>query len=327
MKIDKFTISRNDDFMEGWPDLIKTSTGRLIVTYNECISHINRNHTHITMRFSDDNGYTWSEPKYIGEETFHKNQYNSIRINQMSDGKILIVCDRIKENELSSECELHMWESTDDGETWSQTINTGIHGYCSDKIRELPDGSYLICISVYNEQTKKSDIYAHKSFDRGKTWTKGVLAASSDKFTFIEPAVIVLNNNRICVFLRENSLKGYNGFAVYSDNLGESFYGLSEIPIKGMHRPFVGKLTDGRILLSCREYISSSLDLKMCIFTENELEKASSFETYYIDRDNSADPDQGYSAWAELTDGSIIMANYIVDDASKAYIRGYKIKL
>ena len=129
MKVEKFVISRNDSIMEGWPDLIKTSSGRLIVVYNECTSHVNRDHSFITLRTSNDNGYTWSEKQYIGEETFHGEHYNSIRISQMKNGKIFILCDKIIDNEQNPKCELHMWESTDDGNTWSKTINTGINGY------------------------------------------------------------------------------------------------------------------------------------------------------------------------------------------------------
>lgn len=328
MKVEKFVISRDDSIMEGWPDLIRTSSGRLIVIYNECTSHINRDHTFITLRFSDDNGDTWSEKRYIGEETFHGDHYNSIRVNQMKDGRIIVICDRLCEQELNDKCLLYMWESTDDGDTWSVGKSTGIHGYCSDKIREMPDGSYLLCVSLYNENTCRTEIIAHKSYDKGATWTKGVTAASSEFYTFIEPAVLPLSDGRICVFLRENSLKGYNGFAVYSNDFGETFYGLSEIPVTGMHRPFVGKLDDGRILLSCREHLAKTYpDLKACIFTEEEFFTAKEFTTFYIDHDSSDKPDQGYSAWVQTDDGRIIMANYITDDAPKAYIRGYRIDM
>ncbi len=338
MNIEKFVISRDDSIMEGWPDLIRTSSGRLIVIYNECTSHPNRDHTFITLRCSDDNGETWSEKQYIGEETFCGHHYNSIRICQLSDGRIVVLCDKIYEQESNEKCELHMWVSTDDGETWSETMNTGIHGYCSDKIREMPDGSYLICISRYNHTTERTEIIAHKSYDKGVTWTSGTVAAASDVYTFIEPAALTLSDGRICVFIRENSLKGYNGFVVYSDDFGESFHGLSEIPVVGMHRPFIGKLDDGRIFLSYREYlqpkvgpdgkaIGTAPDLKACIFTEDELFNAKEFTTFHIDHDNSAVPDQGYSAWVQLDDGKLVMANYIEDNAPKAYIRGYKIGL
>ena len=336
MKIEKFTVSRNDAFMEGWPDLIKLKSGRLVVTYNECTSHVDRAHTHIAVRFSDDDGVTWSDVIYVGEETFHGDHYNSIRINQMSDGRILLVCDRINKTETSDGCYLHIFESCDNGESWSDAYITDIMGYCSDKVREMPDGSYLVCISKYNKTSGKTEIFAHKSYDKGKTWTKGVLAASSNTYTFIEPAALTLNDGRLCVFLRENSLKGYNGFVVYSEDYGNTFGEISEIPIAGMHRPFIGHLSDGKILLSYREFLNpidvkefkgTSTDLKMCIFTESELSSAKSFDTYLIDRDTAVHPDSGYSAWVQLENGEIIMANYIVDDAPKAYIRGYKFKL
>ncbi len=334
MKIEKFTISRNDNFMEGWPDLIRLKSGRLVVTYNECTSHIDRAHTHIAVRYSDDDGISWSDVIYVGEETHHGDHYNSIRISQMSDGKILLVCDRLNGCETNAGCKLHMFESTNDGESWSDAYDTGTQGYCSDKVREMPDGSYLICISLYNEATGKTEIFAHKSYDGGKTWTKGVLAASSAKYTFIEPAAFTLSDGRICVFLRENSQKGYNGFVVYSEDFGNSFGEISEIPVEGMHRPFIGRLSDGRLFLSYREFLSpisasefkgTSANLKACIFTEAELIKAEHFETHLIDTDQSENPDQGYSAWVQLDDGQIVMANYITDDAPKPYIRGYRI--
>ena len=56
VNVEKFTLSRDDSFMEGWPDLIKLHTGRLLVAYNECVGHGNRDHTHITVRVSDDGG-------------------------------------------------------------------------------------------------------------------------------------------------------------------------------------------------------------------------------------------------------------------------------
>ncbi len=338
LDIEKFVISRDNSIMEGWPDLIRTASGRLLVIYNECTSHGNRDHTFITLRYSDDNGESWSEKQYIGEETFSGNHYNSIRMNQLSDGRIVVLCDRIYEQETNPKTELHMWVSTDDGETWSETRETGIYGYCSDKIREMPDGSYLICVSRYNEDIERTEIIAHKSYDKGATWTSGVVAASSEVYTLIEPAVLTLSDGKLCVFMRENSLKGYNGFVVYSDDCGESFYGLSEIPVEGMHRPFVGKLDNGLIFLSYREYlqpkigpdgkaVGTAADLKACLFTEEELYSAEEFKTYLIDHDNASVPDQGYSAWVELEDGKMIMVNYIVDNAPKPFIRGYKISM
>ncbi len=332
-KIEKFTISRNDCIMEGWPDMIRLHSGKILVFYNECEAHNNRDHSRITMRKSCDNGITWSEKQYIGEETFHGEQWNSIRVNQLKNGKILLVCDKVCENELSGKTKLYLWESTDDGNSWSEKVDIGVYGYCSDKVRELNDGTLLLCISVYNPDTAKTEIHAHKSCDGGKNWSEGVVVAESNEYTFIEPAALELKYGKIAVFIRENSLKGYNGFIAFSYDKGTTFENLQEIPIKGMHRPFVGYLANGKILLSYREHLSSTLkypNLKACVFEEGELFSPQNMktETFLIDHDNGAEKaDQGYSAWVQLPDKTLLMANYIVDDAPKAYIRGYRIKL
>ena len=332
MEVRQFTISRNDGFMEGWPDMIRLKSGRILVVYNECTAHTNRDHSHITTRKSDDDGHTWSEKQYIGEETHHGDQWNSIRVNQLQDGRILLVCDRIADHERTQETKFYTFESTDNGDSWSEKYDIGVYGYCSDKIRELSDGSLLLCVSRYNIHTEKSEILAHKSYDGGKSWTAAQIAASSKIYTFIEPAAIELSNGTIAVFIRENSQQGYNGFIVFSDDMGKSFRDLQEIPVKGMHRPAIGFLADGRILLSYREHLLPGKpypDLKACVFTEGEVLAPSTTqpEIHLIDHDRSDHVDQGYSAWLQLPDGTVLMANYIADDAPKPYIRGYRIKI
>lgn len=332
LSIEKFTLSRNDAFMEGWPDLIRLQSGRILVVYNECTAHTNRNGTHITLRKSDDNGRTWSDKQYIGEETHHGDQWNSIRFSQLSNGKILLVCDRIAVKETTAETKFYTFESTDNGDTWSEKRDIGVYGYCSDKVRELSDGSLLLCVSRHNPTLDKAEVFAHKSTDGGVTWSAPVLAASHPDHFFIEPAALELSDGTIAVFLRENSQRGDNGFVVFSKDKGEHFSGLRKIPIQGMHRPAVGFLSDGNILLSYREHLGRGLpypDLKLCIFTEEDLLHAdlSPWPCHLIDHDGSDKVDQGYSSWLQLPDGTILMANYIVDDAPKAYIRGYRITL
>lgn len=327
-EIEKFTLTRDDSFMEGWPDLIKLKSGRLLAAYNECVGHGNRDHTHITVRTSDDGGRSWSEKKYVGEETFQGDQWNSIRVNQLADGRIILVCDRISGTEFSSETELYAFESLDGGETFGEKRRLGIYGYCSDKVRELSDGSLLLCISRFNHTLGKSEVFAHKSFDGGYSWSEPKIAASSSEYNFIEPAAYEMRDGTVAVFLRENSFKNYNGFAVLSKDGGNNFSRHIEIPVPGMHRPFVGRLENGKMLLSYREFLMGDKSrLKACVFDENAILSGGNFEIFEIDRDMSKTPDSGYSAWVRLEDGEIVMVNYIVDDAPRAYIRGYRIRI
>lgn len=328
MKIEKFTISRDDSIMEGWPDLIKLTTGRLLVAYNECTAHVNRDHTHIAIRHSDDGGLTWSEKRYVGEETFHGDHWNSIRLSQISDRRVMLICDRIVKSELSDECELYLWESLDGGESFSEGRKLGVQGYCSDKIRELSDGTLLLCVSRYNASIRTNEVAAFKSDDGGRTWREACVVASNEKYNFIEPAALELKDGRVAVFLRENSFTELGGFVTISRDKGESFGEIFEIPTPWLQRPFVGYLRDGRILLTYREFLNREMrKLNGCIFDESALESGESFEIFEIDRDGAEAADSGYSAWVELEKGRLLMVNYIVDDAPRAYIRGYRVEI
>lgn len=334
MIITKHTVSRTDSIHEGWPDIVRCKNGDLLVVYNECNAHTDRDHSRITMRKSYDNGKTWSEKKYISFETSHGKHWNSIRASVMPDGRIILVCDKMNGVGLTAEschtCRIYMWESYDNGETFVNEHNTEIVGFCSDKVRRLSDGSLLLLVSLKNLESGLYEIHAHKSYDDGKTWHYRCCVASSSKYTFIEPNSIELNDGRIVAFLRENSMMGYNGFAVVSSDKGESFGEIFEIPTPGMHRPFVGRLFDGRLVLSFRELLGQGnyRRLMACIISENDIFNAKQFDTYHIDTDNhESHHDQGYSAWVQTAENEIYMVNYITDDAPKAYIRGYRITL
>lgn len=79
--------------------------------------------------------------------------------------------------------------------------------------------------------------------------------------------------------------------------------------------------------MSYREFLNGDKSrLKVCVFDMAALLRGGSFEICEIDRDRSETPDSGYSAWIQLDDGEIVMVNYIVDGAPRAYIRGYRIR-
>ncbi|HEY9076193.1 MAG TPA: hypothetical protein VIO61_06600 [Anaerolineaceae bacterium] len=46
-----------------------------------------------------------------------------------------------------------------------------------------------------------------------------------------------------------------------------------------------------------------------------------------VDFDRSPASDTGYSGWVQFDDGEIYIVNYIMDDAPKAQIRGYALRL
>jgi hypothetical protein len=46
-----------------------------------------------------------------------------------------------------------------------------------------------------------------------------------------------------------------------------------------------------------------------------------------LDFDRSPESDTGYTGWVQFPDGEIYVVNYIMDDAPKAQIRGYSLRL
>ena len=237
---EKFIISRNDNFMEGWPDMIKTQSGKLICVYNECVSHPNRDHTWIAMRYSLDNGKTWSEPRHIDVETMHGNHWNSIRISQVKSGRIFLVCDRVEEDERTNKTQMVFWTSDDDGVNWSQGYKPGIYGFCSDKVRELKDGSLLMLISAHNHQ------------NGGKTWSDRIVVASSDEYYLIEPAAMEMSDGTLVAFIRENSHTNKDCMRSISKDGGLTWDGIYPFAIPCCHRPSVSRLSNGNILLTYR---------------------------------------------------------------------------
>lgn len=173
-----------------------------------------------------DDRKTWSEPRYVDVETFQGDQWNSIRLSQLSDGRLILVCDRIDDHERTDTTEIWMWESTDDGVTWSEGIRHGIYGYCADKVRELKDGTLLLLVSSYNSGMGRSVVYAHRSTDGGKTWSERITVASDTRYNLIEPAVLETSNGTLVAFMRENSGRNYDCMRAISKDGGKTWEGV-----------------------------------------------------------------------------------------------------
>ena len=104
--------------------------------------------------------------------------------------------------------------------------------------------------------------------------------------------------------------------------------GVYPVAVPGCHRPAVGYLSDGRILLTYRSFINKTKRVTAAaVFDEDTAVSASdgsgNVTLYQLDFDGNEHPDTGYTAWTELENGRILLVNYIMDYAPKAFIRGY----
>ena len=137
--------------------------------------------------------------------------------------------------------------------------------------------------------------------------------------------------------MRENSFEAYDVMKAISRDGGESWEGVYRTPITAGHRPTVGYLNDGRVMVTyrfvtCYTPVEGSVSIGLhntflTILKAEELTRTERQGTYYktmpLDYDRNEKPDTGYTGWVQFEDGEIYVVNYIKDDASKAQIRGY----
>jgi sialidase-1 len=144
--------------------------------------------------------------------------------------------------------------------------------------------------------------------------------------------------DKLVAFLRENSFQGWDCMKAISSDGGETWGKVTHFPLPACHRPVAGHLNDGRILITHRymqggkgwagwwtqNFFAALTDTESALAAERSEAHA---RILPIDFDRSPESDTGYSGWAQFDDGEIYIVNYLLDDAPKAYIRGYSLRL
>jgi len=341
MSIEKFTISRDPELYEAWPDVVLTDAGTLVCVFSECTHHGNRDYTRVMLTESSDRGRTWTAKRPLTEGTkglpFF---YNCARITKLSDGRLVITVDKVPrdgEQRSSGQAVVSMYFSEDSGKTWGEQIETPLRGIVPDKLTVTANGRWII--AAHRKTGENLTEYLRYSDDCGKTWSGDVEVARDLRYQLCEGSLLSDGGNDLAMFLRENSMKGWPCMKVVSHDNGEHWGPVVEFPIPGCHRPSAGYLRDGSVLVTCRMHQGSAGWLGK--WTQNLLAALSDRESALteadrsawtrilpVDYDRSALADTGYSGWVQFPDGEIYVVNYIVDDAlDKAQIRGYSLHL
>jgi len=101
--IQKFTISRDDNIYEAFPDVALTPSGRLVCVFTECTHHGDRSYTRVMLTDSQDRGRTWSPKRPLTEGTAGQPYfYDCARITQLKDGRLAILVNKnIRSNRLA----------------------------------------------------------------------------------------------------------------------------------------------------------------------------------------------------------------------------------
>lgn len=340
MEFRHFTVNREPGVYQGWPDLVRTASGKLLCVFTECPHHKDRSWTRLMLVESDDDGRTWVGKREIASGRVATDGYywNCARLALLPDGTVAMTVDRCwglfsKETEIR--CEVCLFSSADEGRTWSAPQLLPARGIVPDRLILLDDGRRLI--AAHREVDGKLAVFLHYSDDGGRTWSSEITLAKDPRFNLCEAAMLPLGGGTVVCFLRENSMAGYDCKKVISRDRGETWSEVVDFPLPGCHRPTVGQLADGTILLTYRfcqggrpGWGMNAQNLFAATFDAGSALAGSRREAWArimpIDYDRSAAADLGYSGWAELPDGSVYLVTYIVDDAVDcAQIRGYRI--
>lgn len=338
--IEKFTVCRNDDIYEAWPDVALTHNGNLICVFSECTHHGDRSYTRIMMTKSSDRGRTWSPKKPITEGTKGLDYYyNCARITQLKDGRLVMLVDRIYsvsegkagENEQRN----YLYFSSDEGETWSEPLETPARGIVPDQLIELDNGRWFVACHYrpvdFNFLTQR----VWYTDDQGESWQGPFIIGKVEGLNLCEVSILPLDDSLVA-FMRENSGQGWDCYKSISRDGGETWSEPARFPLPGCHRPVAGLTMEGDVMITYRfmqggkgwlgswtqNFFSALTDKESCL-TDNRQEAWA--RILPVDYDRSTKSDLGYSGWVQFDDGEIYIVNYIKDDAPKCYIRGYSL--
>lgn len=334
----KFTVSRDDSIYEAWPDVALCPSGKLVCVFTECEHHGNRDASRLVWVTSTDRGRTWSKKRYLTEKGSAAAFFNCARISALRDGRLAIVCDYVvgkgEDPDFREKTVNYLWFSSDEGETWTDAVETPIRGIVPDRLLELASGRWLIAAHCPSVHHKKLSEYLWYSDDKGVTWSERVTVASDEHYNLCEASLVEVEPDKLVAFMRENSGIGTDCLKAISYDGGEHFEGVYNVPLPACHRPTAGFLSDGRLLVTFRFMQGGKGWLGA--WTQNTfgailsrdgllspMRHGQATRIFPIDYDRSTVSDGGYTGWVQFPDGEVYVVNYIVDDAPKAQIRGY----
>ena len=344
--IEKISVSRDDDIYEAFPDVALTRSARLVCVFAECTHHRDRSYTRIACATSQDRGRSWSKKIGLSEELRGDPQqdpwWNCPRITTLSDGRLVVVCDRIagRDEGVGGEQSNWLWFSEDEGENWAGPVATPVYGIVPDQLIELKRGAHAgrwILGAHAKVGTPKAPLWTQRcwmSNDEGKSWNGPFKIAAVPGLQLCEGSIVELPDGELVCFMRENSAQGLDAFKSISADGGATWEGPYRFPLPACHRPVAGMLRSGLVMITHRfmqggkgwvgwwtqNFFAGLTDVESCLARRRE---EAHTRIMPLDFDRHMESDTGYSGWVQFDDGEIFAVNYILDDAPKAQIRGY----
>lgn len=336
MSIEKFSISRDPELYEAWPDAALAADGRLVCVFSECTHHGNRDYTRIMLADSFDRGRTWTPKRPLTEGTRNRDYYyNCARITRLRDGRLAVSVDKMPLNGESRTREAVnlLYFSSDNGRSWSAPAPVPLRGIVPDKLLELEngrwiysahreDGGNLAPVPVLQRRQRQN---LERRRDRRQIGPVPALRG-------LDPAAGRRRAGRVPARKQRPRLRLQKGpVARQRRKLGRNH----RLSAARLPPPVAGFLRDGRIMITyrflqggrgwlgswCQNFFAALTDRESVL---SEKREEASARILPVDFDRSPKSDLGYSGWVQFPDGELYIVNYIVDDAmDKGQIRGY----
>ncbi len=347
--VERFTVSRDDKVHESFPDLAMAANGDLVVTYQESDSHGGGPVSTIVVRYSTDEGRTWSDRIVIAQLTDRQRDgwLNCSRIVRLQDNSLLLAVDCIPQNPppaahhfwCDNRAVVWLFRSEDNGRTWAGPQKTSVSGGIVPSVRQLADGTLLIGITSFDEDNDwRQYQVVFRSPDLGQTWTGPTIVSKHERRQPNEGDFVQLPTGEIICYMRDDEPGVQNGLRAISRDGGRTWgelYGSGPWVYSG--RPAVGLLSTGEVFLTTRvgapqsgHYLGAYMEPPDVALQPTALDDqvpAAARWALLDDDTNVERPDWGYSGWVELSDGSVYVVQYITADAPahKPFIRGYRL--
>ena len=192
--------------------------GRIMFAYSRYSGESSHDHAkaEIAVRYSSDNGATWTDKDEIIARNDSGMNVMSVSLLRLQSGEIALFY--LRKNS-TSDCRPVMRRSFDEGKTWTDetpciTDEIAYYVLNNDRVIQLKDGRLLFAVSRHSFPDGKFDnagvVMTYSSDDNGKTWQRGksvleIVAPSGNHYAVQEPGVVECLDGSVLLWIRTNA--------------------------------------------------------------------------------------------------------------------------